>query len=49
MLQPTGDAVATEEAIITGELIATGEAEVQGDQTTHDGEIITLRECRFAC
>ena len=42
MLQPTGDAMATAEAIITGELMATGEAELHSVQTTRDGRIIVL-------
>ena len=37
MLKPTGDVMATGEAIIiTGELTDTGEAEVQSVQTTRD-------------
>ena len=36
LLQPTGDAMATEEAIITAKLMATGEAEAQSVQTTRD-------------
>ena len=41
--------MATGEAIIIGELIAIGEAEVQSGQTTLDGGIDALRDCRFAC
>ena len=47
MLQPTGDAMATGEAIITGKLMATGEAEVQSVQTTHDGGIVALWDRHF--
>ena len=48
-LQPTGDTMATGEAIITIDLMATGEAEVQSVQTTHVGGIVASRDRRFAC
>ena len=49
LLQPTGDAMATGEAIITAELMAAGEADVQSIQTTRDGGIVASRDRCFAC
>ena len=44
MLHPTGNVIATEEAIIAGEFMATGEAEVQSVQAMHDGRVIASQD-----
>ena len=49
LLQLTGDATATGEAIITRELMATGQTEVQSVQTMRDGGIVASRDHRFVC
>ena len=49
MLQPTGDVMATGEAVITEELMATGEAELHSVQTMCDGKIVVSQDRHFAC
>ena len=49
MLQPTGDALASGEAIITRELMATGEAELHIFQTMRNGRIVVSQDSCFAC